>query len=147
VTSNDLAHCAATLSAAPAEVAFAYLAEASNLGSWALGCWGATAVSEGLVRGRSLYDGRETVVRAVPDPERLAVDFEVGDEASRLVRRIMARVVPGSEIGSDPGHSLVILLAWRPAGMDDERWHRLVSSHEVEILLLRCRIESEAARR
>ncbi|HWQ23323.1 MAG TPA: hypothetical protein VNK94_04380 [Gaiellaceae bacterium] len=147
MTSNDLAHCAATLSAAPAEVAFAYLAEASNLGSWALGCWGATAVSEGLVRGRSLYDGRETVVRAVPDPERLAVDFEVGDEASPLVRRIMARVVPGSELGSDPGHSLVILLAWRPAGMDDERWHRLVSSHEVEILLLRCRIEAEAAKR
>jgi hypothetical protein len=26
-------------------------------------------------------------------------------------------------------------MAWRPAGMEDSRWHRLCTSHEAEILL------------
>ena len=41
----------------------------------------------------------------------------------------------------DGARSHVTLLAWREAGMSDERWSRLIASHEAEILLLRARIE------
>jgi hypothetical protein len=40
-----------------------------------------------------------------------------------------------------------MLMAWRPAGMEEARWHRLCASHEAEILLIREQIMrlSEAA--
>jgi len=36
------------------------------------------------------------------------------------------------------------LLAWRQAGMSDDRWSRLVASHEAEIFLLCAGIEETA---
>lgn len=142
---NDLTHCVSSICAAPAEVAFAYLADAARLGEWALGCWAAVATSDGVVEGRSLFDGAPAAARALPDDERLIVDYEIGQEAGSLVRRITSRVVPGEALGLDHSRTLVILLAWRTAAMDDERWGRLVASHDAEILLLRGRIEAEAA--
>ena len=60
------------------------------------------------------------------------------------MHRISARVIPGSALGYGENRSLVTLLAWRPAEMSDDRWSRLVASHEAEILLLRARIEEAA---
>jgi hypothetical protein len=96
------------------------------------------------VRGSSLFDGGEAVVRLIPVPEQRIVDYEVGSDPDRLVRRISARVVPGDDVGA-AGSSLVMLTAWREGSMDDERWHRLVVAHEAEILLLRHGIERSAA--
>jgi hypothetical protein len=72
------------------------------------------------------------------------VDFDVGDRPESLVRRISARVVPGDQLGEAETTSLLVLTAWRVRGMDDERWRRLVIAHEVEILLLKHRIERAA---
>jgi hypothetical protein len=95
-----------------------------------------------VVRGTSLFDGAETFARPLPHEGHLTVDFEVGDDPTRLVRRITARVVPGEEIGEHAAKSLLLLTAWRVRSMDDDRWKRLVVAHEAEILLLRQRIEA-----
>lgn len=140
-----LVHCVSALCDAPPRAAFAYLSDDSRLGEWALGCWEARPAGNGIVRGTSLFDGAASYVRVVPVDDALTVDYEVGADQERLVRRISARVVPGDDLEGDTARSLVMLLAWRTASMDDERWRRLGAMHEAEILLLRGRIERSAA--
>lgn len=137
---HSLSHCATASCNAPAETAYAFLADAAKLGTWALGSWAPRPV-DGVVRGTSPFDASELYVRADADPERLTVDFAIGDDPGTLVPRIAARVVPGPTLGLDAGRCMVTLLAWRTAEMTDERWQRLAASHDVEILLLRARIE------
>lgn len=141
---HSLSHCATAVCDATAEVAFAFLADPTRLGSWALGCWDAEPAGERTVRGTSLFDASTAYVRADPDSTRLSVDYAVGDGPGELVHRISARVIPGPVLGFDESRSLVTLLAWRQAGMADERWSRLVASHEAEIYLLCARIEEAA---
>lgn len=140
-----LTHCVSSLCDASAPHAFAYLADAERLGDWALGCWDTRAAEGDLVRGTSLFDGCATFVRVRPHADCLTVDFEVGGDPAVLVRRISARVVPGEDLEADVERSLVMLLAWRTASMDDERWHRLTASHNAEVLLLCERIERSGA--
>jgi hypothetical protein len=146
MTASDLVHSVAARCAAPAGVAFSLLADGSRLGEWALGCWGATSVSDDVVRGRSLFDGTNTFVRVVPDEDRLGVDYDVGGDREHLVRRIAARVVPGEVTGLDAEHCVLVLLAWRPATMDDDRWQQVIAAHTAEILILRRCVEAEVAR-
>lgn len=141
---HSLSHCTTAVCDATAEEAFAFLADPARIGSWALGCWDALPVGERTVLGRSLFDASPAYVRADPDSARLGVDFAVGSDPDELVQRISARVIPGPALGYEGARSLVTLLAWREAGMSDERWSRLVASHEAEILLLRARIEESA---
>jgi hypothetical protein len=141
---SELVHSVSSLCSAPPDHAFAYLTDPHRLGEWSLGCW-ETRAADGVVRGTSLFDGAETLVRMIPVPEHRIVDFAVGDDPARLTRRISARVVPGEDVGGDPESSLVVLSAWRTRSMDDERWRRLVVAHEAEILLLRHGIERSAA--
>jgi hypothetical protein len=141
---HALSHCATAACDADAEAAFAFLADPVRLGSWALGCWDTELVGERVVRGTSLFDGSAAYVRADPDQPRLSVDFAVGADPETLVHRITARVLAGPQLGYAAGQSVVTLIAWRAAGMSDERWARLVASHEAEILLLRARIEQAA---
>jgi hypothetical protein len=94
------------------------------------------------VRGTSLFDGSTGVVRVVPDPERLAIDYLVGADEGSLQPRIAARVVDGAALGRPEGTCVVTLLAWRTADMDDARWEQLVAAHEAEILLLRGRLQA-----
>jgi hypothetical protein len=141
---HSLSHCATAVCDATAEVAFAFLADPARLGSWALGCWDARPAGERLVRGASLFDAATAYVRTDPDSERRIVDFAVGADPDALVHRISARVIPGPVLGFEESRSLVTLLAWRPAGMPDDRWSRLAASHEAEIYLLCARIEETA---
>lgn len=140
---QTLSHCATAKCRAPADAAYAFLADAELLGTWALGCWDARPLGGGVVSGTSLFDGSTTYARVDGDPQRLAADFAVGPEPDELVHRISARVLAGAPLGFE-AECLVTLLAWRPAAMDDERWARLTASHETEILLLRGRIEGRA---
>lgn len=134
-------HCATAVCAAEPAAAFAFLADVAHLGSWALGCWAAEPVADGIVAGTSLFDGSRTCVRADSDAGRLAVDFAVGPEPTELVHRISARVLPGAALGYEEASSVVTLIAWREAQMSEERWQRLVASHDAEILLLQARLE------
>lgn len=137
---HSLSHCTTAVCDVEPAAAFAFLADASRLGSWALGCWDAQPVAAGVVGGTSLFDGSPTYVRADADAARLAVDFAVGSDPHALVHRISARVVSGAALGYAEGSSIVTLLAWRAADMSDDRWGRLVASHEVEIQLLQARL-------
>lgn len=144
---SHFVHSVAARCAVPARVAFSVLEDGQRLGEWALGCWGATEVEERLVRGCSLLDGVETYVRLVPHEQTLSVDYEVGSSPDRLVRRITARAVPGTQVELDTEQSLVVLTAWRPATMDDARWHQLVAAHTAEIFVLRRCVEEEGERK
>jgi hypothetical protein len=145
VAAIDLVHSVSSFCSAPASQAFSYLADPVCLGEWALGCWGAVACGPGIVKGTSLFSGTDTFARPLPDDANLLVDYEVGDDPQRLVRRITARVVPGDVLGEPPSRSLVVLTGWRAGWMDDERWRQLVVAHEAEVLLLRHRIEASSA--
>jgi hypothetical protein len=137
---HELSHCSTTVCERAAPDAFAFLADASKLGSWALGCWGARAIGDGMVRGTSLFDGEESVVRVSPGAD-LTVDYLVGDDERSLTPRISARVVPGPVTGRPASVCLVTVLAWRPLEMSDARWARLTASHDVEVLLLKAEME------
>ena len=115
----------------PARKAWRFLADGKALGRWALGSFDTRRAGPNLWRGTSLFDGKALFVRPVGDAKRLIVDYYVGSDRKKLVPRIMARVTPTST-----NHSLIILVAWRDAGMDDERWARLQACHEVEVRLI-----------
>jgi hypothetical protein len=41
---------------------------------------------------------------------------------------------------------MMCTIAWRPAGMEDERWERLCAAHEAEIFLIKAQIETDLAK-
>lgn len=137
-----LVHCVSSLCRVSVDDAFDYLSNPLRLGEWALGCWATVEHSKGIAHGTSLFDGTATFARTVADRERLTVDFEVGDHPERLQRRICSHIIRGDSIGAQPDSSLVMLVAWRTAAMDDQRWHRLIAAHEAEILILRHRLQT-----
>ena len=140
-----LAHMVTQQIAASAEAAYAYLRDPVRLGRWSLGCFDTRATETGgLFVGRSLFDGATGWFRIDADADRLEIDFLVGTPQN-LQRRICARVVPGPALGYDAGTCLVTLIAWRPAGMDGERWTRLCALHEAEIFLIKGQIETQPA--
>ena len=139
--STDLSHEVTELIAAPAQTVFRFLANGLNLGRWAFGCWNTQAAEGGLFRGHSLFDGAAFLVRIEADEPRLMLHFHVGTAPDRLVPRIVAHVVPGERTGRTADESLVTLLAWRDAGMSEERWRRVAVGHETEVLLIKALVE------
>jgi hypothetical protein len=137
-----LSHCVTAECSVAAARALSFLADGVTLGRWAFGCWQAEPRGDGLFAGRSLFDGSEVWVRPVTDTRLGIVDYHVGAAPDALAPRIMARVVPGSSIGRGAETCLVSLVAWRPAGMDAERWARLVAAHNVEIFLIRALLKA-----
>ena len=103
---------------------------------WNLGLWNCKEVEPGLFTGESLFDGSRGWVRKVPQGDGSIVDSWVGAEPARLAMRISVRVSASESLGYPPGGSIVTLTAWRPQTMTDERWERLVKTHEAEILLI-----------
>ncbi len=139
--SSGLGHAVTERVAVPAENALGFLADGAQLGRWAFGCWETTAQGDGLFLGRSLFDGAVLWVRVAAEVDRGCVTFHVGSTPERLTPRIVALVVPGTRVGLRADECLVTLLAWRDAGMDGERWRRLTTGHEAEIMLLKALIE------
>ncbi len=71
-------------------------------------------------------------VRPVGDEKNLAVHYFVGASRKSLVARAYTRV---QKLGAR--RCRVSLVATRPADMKLERWRRLMTCHETEILLIR----------
>src|SRR5215468_23532 len=131
-----LCHHATVFVTAPAERALAFMADGLKLGTWAMGCWGTRAAGPDLFVGRSLFDGSEGYVRLIVDRGLMNVDYHVGPAPDRLAHMNTARVIPGAALGRDADTSVVSLLAWRPAAMDDATWQRICITHEAEMLLI-----------
>ncbi len=138
-------HAASAVIRRPAGAVFDFLADGRNLGRWALGMSGATVTDDGLVTGKSLFDGATGLARIDADRGRMAIDFHLGAAPDDLMPRIAAKVVPGTHLGIGDGRSVFTLLAWRTADMDDDRWRRLAATHELEVTLVKALLEQEDA--
>lgn len=129
----------------PAGEAFRYMADGMRQGEWTFGSWDREQVGPDLFRGRSLFDGSTTHVRIRPDAAELVIFYDVGDPAGDMVPRNMARIVEGPVVGLPADACVVTLLAWRLAGMSDERWRQLCVSHETQMFIIKNRIEALGA--
>lgn len=130
----------------PAGPVFDFMADPESLQRWSFGTWETDISPDGLIAGTGLFDGSTIFVRIDADRRRLAIDYQLGKERENLVPRIAARVGLGSDMGLQDEQSVLTLMAWRAAGMDDHRWRKLTASHELEILLIKDLIENDARR-
>jgi uncharacterized protein YndB with AHSA1/START domain len=135
-------HITSTIVERPAGIVFAVMADPTKLNRWSFGTWQTEIAADGLVTGTSIFDGSKTLVRIDADLDRLSIDYLLGTDPKRLVPRISVRVVPGSTLGLEPSSSVLSFIAWRSTQMDDDRWRRLMASHEFEIVLIKALIEN-----
>lgn len=138
-------HIASVVVARPAGEVFAFMADPGKLDRWSFGTRQTVISPDGTVVGTSLFDGAEAVVRIDADAARLAIDYHLGTGPAELAHRITARVVPGASLGLDAPASVLSLIAWRAQTMGDDRWRRLVASHELEVLLIKALLETGRA--
>ncbi len=138
-------HAVARLCQTRVDDALALLSTAAGLARWNLGLWQTQEQALGLLAGTSLFGGARGVARVQVDAPRGWVDYRVGTDAHDLVPRIQARVQPGAELGYAAGTCVITLMAWRTADMDDARWQRLRTAHEVEIDMIRAELERPPA--
>jgi hypothetical protein len=124
---------------------FAFMADPAKLDRWSFGTWESEIAADGLVTGTSIFDGAKIFVRIDADKERLSIDYRLGADPAKLMPRIIVRVVPGVNLGLDPGHCVLTFIAWRAAAMDDDRWRRLTASHDFEAVLIKNLIENGRA--
>ena len=135
------AHIASIEVAAPADVAFAYMADGMNQSHWALGSWDRRDEGDGLTSGISLFDGKRLYVRLATDARLRLVDYSTGAEPDALRQLVQARIVEGAELGRDPGTSVVTLVVWRHASQTPESWARTYHAFRTEVHLIKARVE------
>lgn len=128
----------------PAETVFDFMADAAMLHRWSFGTWRTEISDDGLIKGTGLFDGSSIYVRIDPDPVRRTIDYHLGQSPDHLVPRIAARVSAGGDMGLEGDQSVLSLMAWRAATMNDHRWRKLKASHELEVLLIKDLIENDA---
>ena len=138
-----LVHATARLCRCAPHRALAHLSTHAGMGRWILGLWDCREVEAGLFTGQSLFDGSTGWVRVEIDEACGRVDYLVGATREALTPRIQAKVTPGPALGHADSTAIVTLLAWRTADMSDERWMRLVHTHEAEIELIRAQLEAQ----
>ena len=143
-TYDPLCHTVSIEVNVPAPQAFQYLSDPEKIGRWALGCFNTRpTVHDRLYKGTSLFDSSETWVCVETDPQRLIIDYHIGNP-DKQVPRISTRVVSGATYGRDSDHCIVSMTAWRPADMPDGRWHRLCVTHDTEVLLIQAQLEQQS---
>lgn len=143
---SELSHIVTKHVNAPPQFAFDFLSNPITLGRWSLGCFQTEATEDPEVfTGLSLYDGARGWYSIRPDHALKSIDYLVGD-ANNLVHRISARIIAGTQLDYPEDTCLVTLMAWRSAGMDDERWSRLCTAHEAESFLISSQIETDFGR-
>ena len=137
---HALVHTVACLCAAPVPKALAHMTGAQGMSRWNLGLWNCREVEPGLFTGESLFDGAKGWVRKTPQGDGSTVDSWVGGEPGKLTMRISVRVLASESLGYPAGGSLITLTAWRPQAMTEERWQRLIKTHEAEILMIQAQL-------
>ena len=122
---------------------FDFIANPGNLDLWSFGTWRKEIFEDGLVLGRSIFDGASIYLRIESSVETGVVDFFVGPDPSKLERRIFMRVLPVACAGTSGCEETdLILIALRTSDMDQDRWDGLKTSHAFEVRLIKRLIES-----
>ncbi len=133
---QSLVHSTARWCGVTVPAALAHLGMAAGMQRWNLGLWNCREVEPGLFTGQSLFDGATGWVRVQTDPQRGVIDYLVGADPGSLAPRIRASVIAGELLGYTAASCVVTLEAWRTAGMPEDRWQRLMQTHETEANLI-----------
>ena len=128
---------------APAQIIYNYISDPNKMDRWSFGTWHTTVHPDGLVEGRALGTGAEILVRIDADPDRLLIDYHIGQTTDALSPRIFARVIPGNVTGHAPDTATLTLTALRSETMDDQRWQSLCRAHAAELDLIKGQIETD----
>lgn len=134
-------HCASIEVVAPAERAFAFMADAMKRNHWALGSMNRRDLGGGLFVGTSLFDGTELYSRLAAYPDLLLVDSSVGTDPAKLRPLIEARIKRGESLGRDRGTCAVTLTIWRAVDVSDEAWALTYHLWKTEVHLIKGAIE------
>lgn len=126
----------------PADEVFAFMADPANLDLWSFGTWRISLEDSGLVRGTSIMNGAPICVKIVAHGAQRLIDYHVGPSEDDLTPRIFVRVIPGGAMGGSADMSVLMMVALRGDGMDDDRWQGLRDSHAFEVRLIKSLIET-----
>ena len=125
-----------------ADEVFAFLADSHNLNLWSFGTWKIEIQDDGLVHGNSLMDGGAIYLRVKAHAEQKLIDYFIGQDPDSLSPRIFVRVIPGNVLNGPDQKSVLMMMALRAEGMDDDRWEGLKASHAFEVRVIKSLIET-----
>ena len=125
-----------------ADEVFAFLADSHNLNLWSFGTWKIEIQDDGLVHGKSLMDGGAIYLRVKAHAEQKLIDYFIGQDPDSLSPRIFVRVIPGCVLNGPDQKSVLMMVALRADGMDDDRWEGLKASHAFEVRVIKSLIET-----
>ena len=126
-----------------AEAVFKFMSDPNKMDLWSFGTWRISAGGDGLVHGRSIFDGSAACVRIEPDAQNRLIDYWVGANAENLAPRIFVRITPGEVTGSSTLNCILSMVSFRTAAMSDDRWHRLLTAHAFEVQLIKSLLEND----
>jgi hypothetical protein len=98
---------------------------------------------DGLIHGRSIFDGATACVRIESNAQNRLIDYWVGANAENLAPRIFVRITPGEVTGSSTLNCILSMVSFRTEAMSDDRWHRLVTAHAFEVQLIKSLLEND----
>jgi len=126
-----------------AEAVFKFMSDPNKMDLWSFGTWRINVDSDGLVYGRSIFDGSTACVRIESNEQNRLIDYWVGTDSENLAPRIFVRITPSEVIGSSTLNCILLMVSFRTAAMSDDRWHKLVTAHAFEVQLIKSLLESD----
>jgi len=121
-------------------LALSYLSDARNLPEWSFGAMQPTDLTQARCVGRHLLDDALVEISVAAGADGRTVEFHCAKSGRSGPLLITAKVTRASA-----GGCRIALIAERIAELDAADWRLLRSSHEVEIRILRTRLEARAA--
>jgi len=126
-----------------AEAVFKFMSDPNKMDLWSFGSWRISVDGDGLVHGRSIFDGSTACVRIESNAQNRLIDYCIGTTPENLEPRIFVRVTPGEVTGSSALNCILSMVAFRTEAMSDDRWHRLVTAHAFEVQLIKSLLEND----
>lgn len=142
LTADDWDHVASIQVDVAADDAFAFMRDARNISQWALGALYPAEATQDTYVGYSMIDGQRVFVKVDNDPLRKIINFQTGPDWDQMETLISCHIVEGGE-GNAEGSCILSLSTHRASSMSLGRWKQLCASHEVEMFIIKNRIEPE----
>ena len=126
-----------------AEAVFKFMSDPNKMDLWSFGTWRISVDDDGLVHGRSIFDGSIACVRIESNAQNRLIDYWVGANSENLAPRIFVRITPGEVTGSSTLNCILSMVSFRTEAMSDHRWHRLVTAHAFEVQLIKWLLDND----